>query len=127
MIGRGPTVGGLFASFLLLCTSTLLLYSLWILTVSAAFYVVKIDNLTYLFSSVFDAARWPASVFRGALLFVFTFVIPLALMTTYPAEAMLGRSSARVLGIPIAVSLSFFALSRWVWLRSLARYTSASS
>ena len=45
--------------------ATLLLYSLWILIVSAAFYVVKVDNLTYLFSSIFDAARWPGGVFRG--------------------------------------------------------------
>ena len=59
--------------------------------VSAAFCVVKVDNLTYLFSSIFDAARWPVDVFRGALRIVFTFVIPLALMTTFPAEALLGR------------------------------------
>ena len=68
--------------------ATLLLYSLWILIVSAAFIVVKVDNLTYLFSSIFDAARWPASVFRGAVKFFFTFVIPLAhpLTTCRPDE-----------------------------------------
>ena len=47
------------------CTSALLLYSLWILTVSAAFYVVKVDNLTYFFSSIFDAARWPSDGLPG--------------------------------------------------------------
>ncbi len=64
---------------------------------SAAFYVVKVDNLTYLFESIFDAARWPASVFRGVLRVVFTFVIPLALMTTYPArgDARAGSSGPR--------------------------------
>ena len=66
------------------------LYSLKILAVSAAFYVVRIDNLAHLFDAVFDAARWPAPIFRGAVRFVFTFVIPLALMTTYPARALLG-------------------------------------
>ena len=44
-----------------------LLYALAILVISAAFYVVRLDNLIYLFNSVFDAARWPASVFRGVL------------------------------------------------------------
>ena len=51
---------------------------------SAAFYVVKIDNLTNLFNSIFDAARWPVQVFRGVLRWIFTFLIPLALMTTLP-------------------------------------------
>ena len=53
--------------------------------------MVRLDNLIYLFNSVFDAARWPASVFRGVWRIVFTFVVPLALMTTYPALALLGR------------------------------------
>ena len=42
------------------------LYSIWILTVSAAFYVVRIDNLSQLFNAVFDAARWPVDVFGRA-------------------------------------------------------------
>ena len=47
--------------------SAVILYSLWILVVSAAFFVVKVDNLSFLFTSIFDAARWPISVFRGRL------------------------------------------------------------
>src|SRR5215218_3287419 len=82
-LGRAPSLAGIAASLVLLCASVILLYSLWILTVSAAFYVVKVDNLTYFFTSIFDAARWPSSVFRGVLSVIFTFVIPLALMTTY--------------------------------------------
>ena len=73
----------------------LLLYSLWILTVSAAFYVVKVDNLTWLFGAIFDAARWPSSVFRGAVRAVFTYVIPLALMTTFPAQGAAGHDPSR--------------------------------
>ena len=68
-----------------------MLYSLWILVISAAFYLVKIDNLSYLFASIYDAARWPVDVFRGFLRLLFTFVIPLALLTSYPALALLGK------------------------------------
>lgn len=126
-LGHGPSIPGLFAALLLLVTSTLLLYSMWILTVSAAFFVVKVDNLTYFFQSIFDAARWPAAVFKGVLAFVFTFVIPLALMTTFPAEAMLGRLPLRALGLAVVGSLLFAFISRRVWLRSIGHYTSASS
>lgn len=127
LIGRAPSAAGLLAAAVLLLSSTLLLYSLWILTVSAAFYVVKIDNLSYLFSSIFDAARWPSSIFRGALAFVFTFVIPLALMTTYPALAMLGTLRGSALLAAVGGSLLFALLARRVWLASIGRYASASS
>jgi ABC-2 type transport system permease protein len=127
LLGRLPSPLGLLASLVLLGTSVLLLYSLWILTVSAAFYVVRVDNLTYFFTSIFDAARWPASVFRGVLAFIFTFVIPLAVMTTFPAQAMLGRLPATSLGGAVAGSVLFAFLSRRVWLHSIGRYTSASS
>jgi ABC-2 type transport system permease protein len=124
-MGRWPTPPGLAQAAVLLCVATLTLYSMWILIVSTAFYVVKVDNLTYMFSSIFDAARWPSSVFRGVLKFVFTFVIPLALMTTYPAEALLGRLEARTLVFALGASLLFAAAARSVWLLSLRRYSSA--
>jgi ABC-2 type transport system permease protein len=127
LLGFGPSIPGLFASLVLLGTSTLLLYSMWILTVSAAFVVVKVDNLTYFFQSIFDAARWPSAVFKGTLAFVFTFIIPLALMTTFPAEAMLGRLPLRALVLAVGGSGLFAFVSRRVWLRSIRYYTSASS
>lgn len=127
LMGHPPPLGGLLGSGVLLLSSTLLLYSLWILTVTAAFYVVRVDNLTYFFSSIFDAARWPSSVFRGILHLIFTFVIPLALMTTYPAQAMLGKLTLTTLFAAIGGALLFAALARVVWLRSIGKYTSASS
>ncbi len=126
-IGHGPTASGLATACLLMASASVLLYGLWILTVSAVFYVVRVDNLTYLFTAVFDAARWPASVFRGVAKLVFTFVIPLALMTTYPAEAMLGRLPPSSLALSLGGALFFALASRAVWLRALGKYTSASS
>ena len=127
LLGRPPTPGGMAAALVLLGTATLLLYSLWILTVSAAFYVVRVDNLTYFFESIFDAARWPSSVFRGILRFIFTFVIPLALMTTFPAQAMLGKLSTSTFLTAVGGAVAFAVLARLMWLRSIGKYTSASS
>jgi ABC-2 type transport system permease protein len=127
LLGTSPSALGVLKAVLLLGSSTVLLYSLWILTVSAAFYVVKVDNLTYLFNSIFDAARWPSSVFKGALHVVFTFIIPLALMTTYPAQALLGVLELPTLVFSVLGSFAFATLARLVWLRSIGRYTSASS
>jgi ABC-2 type transport system permease protein len=122
---RAPSVGGVATALLLLVGAVVILYSIWILVVSLAFFVVKVDNLTYLFSSIYDAARWPSQIFRGVLAFVFTFVIPLALMTTYPALALLGRLSlARGVGAVLTAAVFAF-VARRVWLFAVGRYTSA--
>ncbi len=126
-MGRRPGGAEVAAALLLTACAVAVLYSLWILVVSAAFFVVKVDNLSFLFLSIFDAARWPASVFTGFWRFLFTVVIPLALMTTLPAEALLGRIRPAALGAAVAGSLAFVAAARVVWLRAIARYTSASS
>ncbi len=126
-LGRVAGPGGVGAALLLTVCAVAVLYSLWILVVSAAFFVVKVDNLSFLFLSIFDAARWPASVFTGFWRFLFTVVLPLALMTTFPAEALLGRIRPPALVGALAGSLLFVAAARVVWLRAIARYTSASS
>lgn len=126
-MGRPPAAGGVLAACLLFAAATVILYSLWIIVVAAAFFVVKVDNLSFLFVSIYDAARWPASVFRGALRVIFTFVVPLAVMTTFPAEALLGRLAAPRALLIAAGAVAFAGLARAVWLRSIARYTSASS
>ena len=124
---RWPTMGGLLIAALLLVAAIALLYSLWIMVISAAFYVVRVDNLSYLMTSVFDAARWPSSVFRGSLHILFTFVVPLALMTTYPAQALLGHFSSKEAFEALAGAAGFAVIARLIWSGSVARYTSASS
>jgi ABC-2 type transport system permease protein len=89
--------------------------------------VVRLDNLVYLFGAVFDFARWPVTVFKGFFRLFFTFVIPLGVMTTYPAQALLGTLSAQTAVASIGGSLLFSLLARAVWTRALGRYTSASS
>jgi ABC-2 type transport system permease protein len=126
-IGRAPAAADVAAALLLTVASAAILYALAILTVSAAFYVVRLDNLIYLFNSIFDAGRWPATIFRGVWRFVFTWVVPLALMTTYPALAVLGKLSWSTTAAALGGALVFVMFSRLVWLRAIAHYTSASS
>jgi len=129
LLGHVPSVAGVALSLGLLACALLVLYSLWILVISAAFWVVRLDNLAFFFGSVFDFARWPVDVFkRGTVLrAVFTFVIPLGLMTTYPAEALLGALSVPTVALSVLGSIAFASAARFVWSRAISRYTSASS
>jgi ABC-2 type transport system permease protein len=127
LLGHPPRIQAVLLAGALLLVAVLVLYALWILVVSAAFWVVKVDNLSYLFGSLFDAGRWPIAVFRGVLWFAFTFIFPLALMTSYPAMALLDRLEARTALAAVGGGLAFASVARLVWRRALAFYTSASS
>jgi len=124
-LGRAPSASGVLLAAMLLASAVAILYAISILVISLAFFVVKVDNLIYLFISVYDAARWPASIFRGALAFVFTFVVPLSVMTTFPALALLGKLSALQAGGALVGAFVFTAVARVVWVRSIGHYTSA--
>lgn len=126
-MGRIPSVWGVASALVMLGAATVVLYSIWILVISAAFWVVKVDNLAYLFSSVFDFARWPVSVFKGAWRILFTFVIPIGIMTTYPAEALLGTLTPLLFVGTLVGAFLFSSVARIVWIRALRHYTSASS
>jgi len=126
-LGHAPAPGDVAMGVVLVLAAVAVMYSLWILIVAAAFWVVRLDNLSFLLGAVFDAARWPIQVFRGVWRIIFTFVIPLALMTSYPAMAVLGRLSLATAGLCLGGAAVFFALSRTVWMLAIRSYTSASS
>jgi ABC-2 type transport system permease protein len=127
LLGVTPRATDVALAVFLLLVAVAVLYSIWIIVVAAAFWVVRLDNLSYLLNSIIDFGRWPIQIFRGALRFVFTFVIPIALMTTYPAEAILGRLSLSTAGLAVLGAMSFALAGRLVFTRAIGRYTSASS
>jgi ABC-2 type transport system permease protein len=131
LMHRLPSIAHVATGVVFLALAVLILYSIWILVVCTAFWVVKVDNLSYLFGSLFDVGRWPIDVlrgvWRGTLMMVFTFVFPVALMTTYPALALLGRLGLRTAVLALAGGIAFAIIARRVWRRALGMYTSASS
>lgn len=126
-LGRAPSAADVAAGVVLLVAGAAVMYSLWIVAAAASFWVVRLDNLTYLLGAVFDTARWPVQVFRGAWRIVFTFVLPLALMTTYPAMALLSRIDLATGAACVAGAIALVALSRGLWKIAIRSYTSASS
>ncbi|HEU0034805.1 MAG TPA: ABC-2 family transporter protein [Kofleriaceae bacterium] len=125
--GAPPAPQDLALGLVLFLAGVLAMYSLWILCSAASFWVVRIDNLTYLLGAIFDTARWPVQVFRGAWRVVFTFIIPVAVMTTYPAMALLGRLAPRTALATLGGSVALLLVSRLVWRAAIRSYTSASS
>jgi ABC-2 type transport system permease protein len=102
-------------------------YGLWLLVVCTSSWFVRVDNLRYLLSAVNDAGRWPISVYRGFARVVLTGIIPVALVTSYPAMALLGRMTAATAFSAVAIAAAMTVVSRFTWSRALRHYSSASS
>jgi ABC-2 type transport system permease protein len=125
--GAPPAPGHLLMGLVLFAAGAVAMYSLWVACAAAAFWVGRLDNLMYLLAAIFDTARWPVQVFPGVWRAVFTFVVPIALMTTFPAMALLGTLEPAAAAGTVAGAFAMFAVSRFLWRTAIRSYTSASS
>jgi ABC-2 type transport system permease protein len=125
--GAPPSLAHVGVGVLLFVSGLIAMYSIWIVCAAMAFWVVRLDNLTFLLGAIFDVARWPVQVFRGAWRIVFTFVIPVAVMTTFPAMGLLGELEPELALASAGASLVMLAIARLVWRSAIRNYTSASS
>ncbi len=103
------------------------LYSLWFILGATSIWFVKIYNVTEVLRSLLEAGRFPVEGYPAAYRVFFTFIIPVAFLTTVPAQTMIGRSEPTwLLGSALLAAL-LFQFSRWFWAFALRFYTSASS
>ncbi|NQV10226.1 MAG: ABC-2 family transporter protein [Cyanobacteria bacterium] len=125
--GARPDGATVAAALVLLLSSTVILYSLWFVLAATSIWFVKVWNATEVLRAALVAGRYPVSAYPVALRTFFTFVLPVAFLTTVPAEAILGRGSAPWLLASLVVAAFCLFGSRKFWQFALRFYTSASS
>ena len=111
----------------MLMAAALTLYALWFVLATTSIWFVKTWNATEVLRAVLTAGRYPVAAFHPALRTLFTLVLPVAFLTTVPAEALLERATAPWIGGSVAVACGALAISRAFWQLALRFYTSASS
>lgn len=105
----------------------IILYSLWFILSTTSIWFVKIYNVTEVLESLLQAGRFPMAAYPAAYRVFFTFIIPVAFLTTVPAEVALGRTQPTWLFGTAGLSLALFFASTRFWRFALRFYTSASS
>jgi ABC-2 type transport system permease protein len=122
-VGSGQAV----AFGLMLLTGTVIIYSFWVILATLAFWFVRVENILVIFQSMYEAGRWPISLYPGWLRFALTFVVPVAFATTVPAEALTGRLTGNALEGAVVVACILLLLSRLFWRIGLRHYSGASA
>jgi ABC-2 type transport system permease protein len=127
-LGLYPTPGQL-AGFAALCAVGILIhYSLMFILASICFWTVRAQGIVWGYYNLFNIARMPDEAFRGAFKAVFTFALPVLLVSNVPARVLADKICSPQLWLwLLALGVLWAAASEWFWRISVRRYTSASS
>ncbi len=126
-MGAQVSAGEAIAFLAALLAGGVTVYSFWVILSATAFWFVRVQNILMVFQSMYEAGRWPVSIYPGWLRFGLTFIVPIAFAVTVPAQALGGRLSWWSLGLAWVVAAVLFAAARLLWKAGLRRYAGASS
>ncbi len=123
----GVHVSNYFIGLLPIFLGFVILYSLWFMLGAMSIWFVKIYNVTEVLRGLLEAGRFPTVAYPMGYRIFFTFVVPVAFLTTVPAEVILGRGNWHwVAGAAILAGVLLWVSSAF-WQFALRFYTSASS
>jgi len=115
-------------TFLLLTVSgAIVIYSLWIVLIALTFWFIKFDNNVTILQALLDAGRYPVTVYPVWLRIIVTFVIPVAVATTVPLQALRGDLNFGRILMFLAIGIVSFLVASRVWKAGLKQYSGASS
>ncbi|MGB8955060.1 MAG: ABC-2 family transporter protein [Tumebacillaceae bacterium] len=127
LMGLSLSLSNLMWFLLMFLAALVTLYAIWMLLMTMSFWFVKVENLTFLFSSLFETARFPVHVYKGLLRIFLTYIFPVAVLTTFPAAAFTGRLQGQDALVSIIVAAVLATAARLFWKKALRHYSSASS
>ncbi|HKW28351.1 MAG TPA: ABC-2 family transporter protein [Verrucomicrobiae bacterium] len=118
-----------FLGFLALCLVGILIhYSLMFMLAAISFWTVRAQGIVWGYYNLFNIARMPDEAFRGVFKAVFTFVLPVLLVSNVPTRVLADKLQSPVLWLVLLGMCVVCALiSEWFWRVSVRRYTSAST
>jgi ABC-2 type transport system permease protein len=123
-----PSLMDLFGFAALCLVGLLLHYSLMFMLASVSFWTVRAQGIVWGYYNLFNIARMPDDAFRGVFKAVFTFALPVLLVSNVPVRVLGDRlTSPYTLAVLLGLGFVWAAISQWFWQLSLRHYTSAST
>ena len=127
MSGVGTSPFNLFSFLLLSASGSLILYSLWIVLIAATFWFVKFDNNVTILQALLDTGRYPSTIYPIWLRLIVTFVVPIAVATTVPLQALRGDLAPWQVLLFLGISAASFMVASRIWKAGVRKYSGASS
>lgn len=126
-LGQVPSVGQIALFVILIVAAMVLLYSFNLIVQTTSIWLVNVERADALVMGLLETGRFPINFYRGWVRAALTVIIPVAFMTTFPAEALLGRLEWWLAVVAVGLAVILFVLASAFWRFALRYYTGASS
>ena len=124
-VSAGPVQSLLF--IFLIANSLLLSAAFHIFVLGLGITTIEVDHAVMIFRDLTSMGRIPIDVYRYPINVVLTTIVPIGVMMTIPAKALMGLASPTIVIFSFAISLLAFYLSLRYWRYAVTQYSSASS
>jgi ABC-2 type transport system permease protein len=112
--------------FLAMIAAVVTLYAI-LLAFSALVFWSPGFLFTWVFDSIFQLARYPVNIYPPLVKLLLTWIIPISVITSIPAQTLSGQTGLTAVLIALTVAAVLFGLSSWIFQKGIKRYHSASS
>jgi ABC-2 type transport system permease protein len=116
-----------FAYAALTANAVALVFAIHVAVAALTVRTQELENAIWIYRDVMFMGRFPVDVYASPVRWALTFGVPIAVMTSFPAKAFLGRLSLAWTAYAFALSAAALTAALAFWRSSVARYTSSSS
>jgi ABC-2 type transport system permease protein len=109
-----------------LAAGTLIIYAL-LLGLSALAFWSPGFLITWVFDALFQLARYPIGIYPPFIRILLTWIIPIGLITTIPAQALSGQIGSGMALTSLGLAVLLLIVASWLFRSGIRRYHSASS
>ncbi|HEX9115204.1 MAG TPA: ABC-2 family transporter protein [Anaerolineae bacterium] len=121
-----PGAGQVVLFAVLFLAGLVILYAFNLILQTTTFWLTNIDRADALVMGLLETGRFPVNFYRGVVRAALTVIIPVAFITTFPAEALLGRLDWRLAAAAAGLAVVLFVASSRFWRFGLRHYSGAS-
>ena len=106
------TLWGVVSGALLVLLGVVIVYCFWVALTVTSFWIVRAEHIVELFSGLYQAGRWPVSIYPTVLRVAFTVLVPLAFAGCLFAQGVMAASASLMLRCATSVSCAACARSQ---------------
>jgi len=118
------TAFNLVAYFVLLFNSLLIATAFHIVVLALGILTTDVDHTIMIYRDLTGMARFPMQIYQEPLREIFTFIIPVGLMMTFPSQALFNLLKPSFFALAFLISFTMIFLSLRLWNAALKKYQS---
>jgi ABC-2 type transport system permease protein len=129
VIGKAldPSLAAVSYYILLVINGLILATAFHIVVISLGIITLEIDHTIMIYRDLTNLGRFPIDIYKEPLKGILTYLIPVGIMITLPAKALMGLVNPAGVILSLTIGIVALLVAKRFWSFALKKYTSASS